>query len=130
MLAVDLGTSGPKVALVSTRGDVAASASEPVSLHLLPEGGAEQDPAEWWAAVTAAARSAVAQGGIAPERIVAVACTAQWAGHRCDRRDRKAPPAGGHLDGLAGEPGHPQAGAGQGVWFSGSVRASSPTSSG
>jgi xylulokinase len=80
VLAVDLGTSGPKVALVSTRGDVAASASEPVSLRLLPEGGAEQDPAEWWAAVTAAARRAVAQGGVAPERIVAVACTAQWAG--------------------------------------------------
>jgi xylulokinase len=80
VLAVDLGTSGPKVALVSTKGDVAASASEPVSLHLLPEGGAEQDPAEWWAAVTAAARGAVAQGGIPPERVVAVACTAQWAG--------------------------------------------------
>jgi xylulokinase len=80
VLAVDLGTSGPKVALVSSRGDVAASATEPVSLQLLPGGGAEQDPAEWWSAVTTASRAAVAQAGVPPEKIVAVACTAQWAG--------------------------------------------------
>src|SRR5580693_6600406 len=80
VLAVDLGTSGPKAALVSSSGVVAASATEPVSLHLLPEGGAEQDPAEWWAAITAASRRVMAESGILKDRVVAVACSAQWAG--------------------------------------------------
>jgi xylulokinase len=80
VLAVDLGTSGPKVALVSSKGHVAASSTDPVSLQLLPGGGAEQDPAEWWRAVTTASRRTVSEAGVPPERIVAVACTAQWAG--------------------------------------------------
>ncbi len=80
VLAVNLGTSGPKAALVSSSGVVAASATEPVSLHLLPEGGAEQDPAEWWAAITAASRRVMAESGIPKDRVVAVACSAQWAG--------------------------------------------------
>jgi xylulokinase len=80
VLAVDLGTSGPKAALVSSSGAVAGSATEPVSLHLLPEGGAEQDPAEWWSAISCASRRVMAESGIPPERVVAVACTAQWAG--------------------------------------------------
>ena len=61
VLAVDLGTGGPKVAVVSPTGRIAASASEPVALHLLPGGGAEQDPAAWWAAIVAAARRALEQ---------------------------------------------------------------------
>jgi xylulokinase len=41
VLAVDLGTGGPKVAVVSSAGRIAASASEPVGLRFLPGGGAE-----------------------------------------------------------------------------------------
>ncbi len=80
VLAVDLGTGGPKVALVSATGRIAASAFEPVALRLLPGGGAEQDPEEWWSAVVSATRRTVADGGIAVERIVGVGCTAQWSG--------------------------------------------------
>jgi len=80
VLAVDLGTGGPKVALVSATGRIAASAFEPVALHLLPGGGAEQDPEEWWRAVVSAVRRVLADGGVAFERIVGVGCTAQWSG--------------------------------------------------
>jgi len=80
VLAVDLGTGGPKVALVSTAGRVAASAFEPVATDLLPGGGAEQDPAAWWAAVTGAARRVLAEGGVPAEQVVGVGCTAQWSG--------------------------------------------------
>ena len=65
---------------MSLSGAVAGSATEPVSLNLLPEGGAEQDPAEWWSAITAASRRVMAESGVPSERVVAVACTAQWAG--------------------------------------------------
>ena len=80
VLAVDLGTGGPKVALVSATGRIAASAFEPVALRLLPGGGAEQDPADWWSAVVSAARRVVTDGGVTVDRIVGVGCTAQWSG--------------------------------------------------
>jgi xylulokinase len=38
ILAVDLGTSGVKVALISVDGRVAGWESEPVALHVLPGG--------------------------------------------------------------------------------------------
>jgi xylulokinase len=80
VLAVDLGTGGPKVALVSSSGRIVASSFEPVALRLLPGGGAEQDPASWWSAVVSATRRVVADGGVAVDRIVGVGCTAQWSG--------------------------------------------------
>jgi xylulokinase len=80
VVAVDLGTGGPKVALVAATGRIAASAFEPVPLRLLPGGGAEQDPHAWWSAVVSATRRVVVDGGVPVERIVGVGCTAQWSG--------------------------------------------------
>lgn len=80
ILAIDLGTSGPKVALVAATGEVLASAVETVDLLLLPGGGAEQRPADWWAAICRAARRLLADSPVAPGRIAGVACTAQWSG--------------------------------------------------
>ncbi|MBI5349341.1 MAG: hypothetical protein HZB77_08525, partial [Chloroflexi bacterium] len=51
MLAIDLGTSGPKVALVSAEGDVADYEFEETPLILFPNGGAEQNPDDWWQAI-------------------------------------------------------------------------------
>ena len=48
VLALDHGTSGCKVALISVRGQVVDYAYEPTPLTLLPGGGAEQDPEQWW----------------------------------------------------------------------------------
>jgi len=80
VLAVDLGTGGPKVAVVSATGRIVASAFEPVALQLLPGGGAEQDPAAWWDAVVRATRRLMVDGTVAVDRIVGVGCTAQWSG--------------------------------------------------
>src|SRR5580693_2825216 len=80
VLAVDLGTGGPKAAVVSPTGRIVASASEPVALHLLPGGGAEQDPVAWWAAIVTAARRALEQSAVNPSSVIGVGCTAQWSG--------------------------------------------------
>src|SRR5580658_9146539 len=80
VLAVDLGTGGPKVAVVSARGAIVASAAEPVALRLLPGGGAEQDPEAWWSAIVTAARRALEQSSVRPSSVVGVGCTAQWSG--------------------------------------------------
>ena len=79
-LAVDLGTSGPKVGLVAADGRVVGGAHEPVALHLLPGGGAEQDPDDWWRATTIAAGRVTAAHPEEAGRVVVVGVTAQWSG--------------------------------------------------
>ncbi len=80
VLAIDLGTSGPKVALVSLAGQVLAWQARPTKLLLSDHGGAEQDPEDWWQAIVGAARAVYAASGLDPARVVAVAVTSHWAG--------------------------------------------------
>jgi len=70
VLAVDLGTGAPKVALVSTDGDIVGHEFEKTDLLLLPGGGAEQDPDDWWRAITTAAERLLGRGlvGCQPPR--------------------------------------------------------------
>jgi len=56
ILAIDLGTSGPKVALITTYGEVVDFEFQEVALLLLPKGGAEQNPDEWWNVILATAK--------------------------------------------------------------------------
>ncbi len=80
ILAIDLGTSGPKVAVTTLRGRVLGCETHPTALHLSPGGGAEQDPSDWWAAICAATAKLHARGLAPPEAIEAVVVTSQWAG--------------------------------------------------
>lgn len=80
ILAIDLGTSGPKVALVTATGRVLGGQTMPTTLHLSEGGGAEQDPEDWWRAIVAATERLHAQGLADPARVVAVGVTSQWAG--------------------------------------------------
>jgi len=80
VLAIDLGTSALKVALVSTAGHVVASEQEACTVTLLPGGGAEQDPQRWWELISKASSRLMARGTVPAGSVVAVACTAQWSG--------------------------------------------------
>ncbi len=80
ILAIDLGTSGPKVALVSAAGEVLALEFEETPLHLLPGGGAEQNPDDWWAAIKQATRRLLARAIVPVDSITALCCTTQWSG--------------------------------------------------
>jgi xylulokinase len=80
ILAIDLGTSGPKVALVTTEGEVLASEVESIELFLSDGGGAEQDPDDWWRAIMTATRRITDRNIVPAEQIIAVAVTSQWAG--------------------------------------------------
>ena len=80
ILAIDLGTSGPKVALVSTQGELIGSEFEETRLLLSPGGGAEQSPGEWWDAIQKAAKRLLAKGLVSNDDIVAIASTGQWSG--------------------------------------------------
>jgi xylulokinase len=80
ILAIDLGTSALKVALVSTGGEVVAAEQDTCQVNLLPGGGAEQDPRRWWELITGASSRLMARGAVPPGTVAAVACTAQWSG--------------------------------------------------
>jgi xylulokinase len=79
VLAVDLGTGGPKVGLVSLTGRIAWRDHVPVPTRHLPGGGAVQDADEWWKLIVDAAGRALASGAVAPSKVEAVSCTGQWA---------------------------------------------------
>jgi len=87
ILSIDLGTSGSKTALVSTRGEVLDFAFQEVPLVLLPYGGAEQDPDAWWNAILATSKQLLQRTSIPPDDIVAVAASTQWAGTVAVDRD-------------------------------------------
>ena len=59
VLAVDLGTGGPKVGLVSLTGVIACSEHLPVETRRAPGGAATQDADEWWRLIITSARTAV-----------------------------------------------------------------------
>lgn len=89
VLAIDLGTSGPKVGIVDSRGWVIGSEFEPTPVNLLPDGGAEQDPDCWWRAIVNATRRLLARGYVPAGQIIAVACTGQWSGTVALSKDGK-----------------------------------------
>ena len=80
VLAIDLGTSGPKVALVASNGTVSGGAFSPVDLQLAPGGGAEQDPDMWWEAIGEATNRVVEVDGVPVDSIAAISVTSQWSG--------------------------------------------------
>jgi xylulokinase len=80
ILAVDLGTSGVKVALITVQGRVLGWEAEPVTLHITPDGGAEQSPDEWWQAFISAAQRLFARGLAPAGSVKAVCCSTQGEG--------------------------------------------------
>ena len=80
ILAVDLGTSGMKVALITVSGKVLGWESEPVKLHLTPDGGAEQSPGEWWTAFLLASKRLLRRKLVKATDVRAVCCSTQGEG--------------------------------------------------
>jgi len=80
ILAIDLGTSGPKVALFSTQGELIGSEFEETKVMLFPDGGAEQSPEDWWTAIQTAGKRLLAKGLVSNDDIVAIGSTSQWSG--------------------------------------------------
>jgi xylulokinase len=80
ILAVDLGTSGMKVALITVSGRVLGWEAEPVQLIITPDGGAEQSPAAWWRAFLSAAGRLMKRKQEAGPEVIAVCCSTQGEG--------------------------------------------------
>ncbi len=81
VLAVDLGTGGPKVGFVSLGGRLVWQEHVAVETRWVGSNGAVQDACQWWTAVRGAACRGLGpgEGGVAPSAIAAVCITGMWA---------------------------------------------------
>jgi len=78
MLAIDLGTTGPKVALVAEDGRLVARAVRPVKTQVIPPDGAEQDPDEIWHAVLDAAKEVLHVSDVARDAVRGIVCDSHY----------------------------------------------------
>lgn len=72
VLAVDHGTSGIKTSIVDETGSVLATESCNLPTRFFENGGAEQDPDQWWKATKATARLILKKGVVRKDSIKAV----------------------------------------------------------
>lgn len=79
-LGIDTSTTSSKALLIDERGEVIAVASNPHTLQTPKPLWSEQDPREWWEAVSVSIRSVLERAGIGGERIGAVGLTGQMHG--------------------------------------------------
>src|ERR1700752_456111 len=79
-LGIDTSTTSSKVLLIDEQGNVIAVASNPHTLQTPRPLWSEQNPLEWWEAVSASIRSVLEKAGIGGERIAAVGLTGQMHG--------------------------------------------------
>lgn len=80
ILCIDLGTSGCKSAIFTLQGECLGFDFAGVPVHLLPGGGAEQDPEDWWNAVKNSTRKLWPDSSASKDNIMAVSVNTQWSG--------------------------------------------------
>jgi len=79
-LGIDTSTTSSKALLIDSHGGVVAVASSPHTLQTPKPLWSEQDPLEWWDAVSASIRLVLEKAGIGGEGIAAVGLTGQMHG--------------------------------------------------
>ncbi len=110
VLAVDLGTTGLKVGLVSLTGEHRVDGRRRADTQLLPGGGAEQDADEWWRLVSRrGARRHRERRGRGRSRSSRSATTGQWASTVPVDDERSTRRTVHPLDGHARRAAHPAA---------------------
>ena len=79
-LGIDVSTTGSKALLIDDSGAVIATAASAHTLQTPRPLWSEQNPAEWWQAVSLAIRAVLAQAGLSGENVRAVGLTGQMHG--------------------------------------------------
>ncbi len=80
VLTIDLGTSGPKVALFTLDGGYIDGEFEPVDMVFVGRHGVEQVPDDWWAGIVAGASRLWSRLEVDRTAVAAVSVTSQWSG--------------------------------------------------
>ncbi len=82
VIAYDLGTTGIKTCVLEIADTITllASATEGYDLHVLENGGAEQEPDDWWQAMCSTTRRVLDENNIPAERIKGISFCSQMQG--------------------------------------------------
>jgi xylulokinase len=79
-LGIDTSTTSSKALLIDERGEVIAVASSPHTLQTPKPLWSEQDPREWWGAVSTSIKQVLAESSVNGEQVAAVGLTGQMHG--------------------------------------------------
>jgi xylulokinase len=79
-LGIDTSTTGSKALLIDSQGEVMAVASSPHTLQTPRPLWSEQNPQEWWQAVSASIRAVLEKTGTSGEAVSAIGLTGQMHG--------------------------------------------------
>lgn len=81
-ITYDIGTTGVKTCIFEL-GDtikLVSAASEGYKLYVLPDGGAEQDPEEWWSAICSTTEKVIAKSNVDTKEICGISFCSQMQG--------------------------------------------------
>lgn len=79
-IGIDVGTTGTKVLLVRTDGDVCAESTHEYPLATPHPNWSEQDPEDWWQATVAGIREMLSTGVARPDDVIGIGLTGQMHG--------------------------------------------------
>lgn len=106
ILAYDMGTTSVKTCLyyIHSEIELVASASEGYPLNVLSNGGAEQNPEDWWNVVCMTTRQLIDESGIAPSAVAGISfCTQMQGLVLVDEKGVPVRPAMNYMDQRAGK---------------------------
>ncbi len=78
VLAIDLGGSGPKVAVVDSTGRIISSVTDSSEIIMIGDEGAEQDAEDWWNVIIKCSKKVIKESSVPAGKIIAIACDTQW----------------------------------------------------
>ena len=79
-LGIDISTTSAKALLIDRDGEIVASATSPLALSTPRPLWSEQEPLDWWNAVAASIREALAHSNISGKEVSAIGLTGQMHG--------------------------------------------------
>ncbi|MDD7193243.1 MAG: FGGY-family carbohydrate kinase [Clostridiaceae bacterium] len=82
VISYDIGTTGVKTCLfeIDSAITLISAAMEGYKLYIMPDGGAEQDPDEWWNAICSTTKTVFSKCDIKPEQIEGISFCSQMQG--------------------------------------------------
>lgn len=81
-LAYDIGTTGVKTCIFEIDENIKliADANEGYELYVMPDGGAEQNPDDWWTAMCHTTKAVLESSGLTPDKIDGISFCSQMQG--------------------------------------------------
>lgn len=82
VISYDIGTTGVKTCLfeIDSAITLISAAMEGYNLYIMPDGGAEQDPDEWWSAICSTTKTVFSKCDIKPEQVEGISFCSQMQG--------------------------------------------------